>query len=341
MNAKGPLLKILTVLVSVLMSGAALSQESRDQMIYIGDCQLISAPENAQSFNFCQQGEASVEYLLSSHEKDVGHYVSAEVYSAAHFFSFASLHYQGEAIAFIPNNRFESVEREGDSNLVALRLGNSILHKVRLTAGKVQLPFGLDDNRLSASLRRLERDEFWQSPPYGGYVTLDNLINFQIDLGVSQGKITGDNNFTSDEPDLKAASLRMMYDTSLLLGSRFIASLYGEKEGLRRYGLAILNSHYKAGESHIEWVRFLQTPDGQVGEFSQMIRFSYLSPIQREGQWGAHYEFVRFYHRMGSLSFEQFLAEFLSAKLTISYQKSETSSFKSRWLGTLGLNFEL
>src|SRR5205823_715884 len=120
----------------------------------------------------------------------------------------------------------------------------------RFTAGLSRLPFGIDTSPAPQLYQRLENRNFWSSPEGTAYMTFDDLRSLKVEVGVASNDWRrrridfGARDLGFERLD-RAGSLRASYDISALEGTRILGSLYGAKNGERRYGAGLINRNRK------------------------------------------------------------------------------------------------
>lgn len=219
-----------------------------------------------------------------------------------------------------------------------LQLGNPVLHKYRLTAGRTRLPFGVDHSDAPITYQWHTNRKFWESPEKSGYVTFDDLLAARFDLGIGAGD-SKDAKDNSERRQDRAVSARFAYDVSALEGTRMVASGYVGRNGERRWGFALVNVNRKSDYTAIELVRRLTTPDGSQDPFEQIFRIAYTGAWQGRRRWIFQFDDERLRFRRGVLAHEIKMVESPSwvARIAVGYDKSESGQDLRLWSLTTGL----
>jgi len=222
--------------------------ESYKDKLYWGACSFASDPadtsKNAKAYPVvCLKPKISSSILIREDrdEKYTLHY--SDIYAGVHLHRYLSAH--GEWQKFRVSNLENSVHDETYTDYsitkkAFVQLGNNAVSKVRLAAGKMPMPFGLNYQVLPEIFNQvIKKDHYWDAPEWVGKLTIDNLVSSQYDVAYAIDKKNkdGEGSKTEDGDVLRAVSARMMFDIGALAGFRVILSGYGEKQGQRRMGV--------------------------------------------------------------------------------------------------------
>lgn len=320
--------------------------------LHIGSCVVdaqISAPEDLKAAG-CFKSKAGSEvshFFNHSSENYWAKFGSA--YLGLHATSMFSIHLAGRALVVMPLGREASVNRNISSDLALIRLGNPAAHRLRISMGKLKLPFGIDSSEIPESIKWQENREFWASPRHGAYVSLDDKFATVIDLGYAREirhfseHISSQVQSQSDIESLKnhALALRISRDVSVLDGSRLTASFYGDANGQRRFGGAFITNTDQGDFTYFEFVRVLFLRSESFEPFRQMIRASYVSAWRFNSRWILQIDDERLFYRRGILGLDTRILTNLMLRAALAYKKSETSQTANRWSITTGLQAEL
>jgi hypothetical protein len=385
-HARG--LSIAGVLASVVLGAA----EGRAEAIVpampwlrLGDCALENDPttaagEEEASGLTCVKGGGGAEVtLVANHPRDNLWLRYARGYAGYHPTTWATLHLRAHYLQLMPLGSDVTAEgRDADLDMAAVELGNVALDQVRLTAGRVTLPFGIDASEANEFYRLREHRPFWSSPEYGAFVTLDDLTDVSLAFGYATDRYASAHkrrlteraaglhdprrgrSASDEEADAaadadagaalddetrpmprEAMSVRLMLDFSALDGSRLVLSGYGESAGMRRLGAGFVTVNRRGDVTHFEWVRRLTTPDGKEDPFEQVLRIAYTSNWRADSRWIVEFDDERFVQRAGTIGGEAMLAPHLVLRLAASYLHAETGTDKAQWALTSGLEARL
>jgi hypothetical protein len=226
-----------------------------------------------------------------------------------------------------------------------LQFGNPVLHRYRMTIGRLRLPFGLDQSEAPEYYQALENRRFWDSPRDGGYLTYDDLRRFRVDIGgaVSDLRSARQRSMQSQGPREfeRAVSVRAMLDISALEGTRLVASGYGSIVGQRRFGFGVLNTNRKGDFTNLEFVRLLTTPGGERDPFEQILRAGYTSAWQSIGRWVIQFDDEHLRFRRIVIDYDKIISANLFARFSVGYLHGQDSSRLSRWAFTTGIETKL
>ena len=157
----------------------------------------------------------------------------------------------------------EGITRQFDH--LVLRIGNPALHSFRATLGDQRLPFGIDANPADDLWLVAEERIYWGSLTRGAVLTFDNLIDAELDVGLSTEDLE-----ESSPPRLSA---RLMYDLSFFERARLVMSI-AEDSGVRRYGFGFISTSRSGDVTQFEVVR-LNAPDQVLDSgFRRLFRFA-------------------------------------------------------------------
>jgi hypothetical protein len=290
--------------------------------------------------NLCGSAKASAEVAFAlGGPKEHTWIQSGRGRLSAHWREWLSIVAKGEALQvdqFDPEAPTPTLEKQLD--ILAAQLGNPAANQLRVLAGRLRLPLGIDDPWSMEIFQALEVRSRRSSPPIGAVVTLDNLTSSSLDVGYAQEPEESEINTITGR---SAWSARLMHDVAPLDGTRLIASGYAGSGGQRRFSLAVYNANPKGDETQFEWLRHLSTPDGREDDFSQIIRLVYRSAWRSNSRLVFQYDDERFYHRLGVAGFDFKVTEWSLLRTSIAYRKSEMVGLKSRWLIASGVEVGL
>jgi hypothetical protein len=229
--------------------------------------------------------------------------------------------------------------------LNAIRIGNPVLHKWRLTAGSVQLPFGIDLTGTTQFYQSFENRGFWASPPQSMIISYDDFNYFQAEIGYGSSRFR-QRYARADRvevPDQDAVSGKIMYDFSALDGSRVVISTHQDLTiGTRKMGLGFINTSRKGDITLLEFVRtnFGLDGSGDGDQFMQLIRFGYISIWRGNSRWVVQIDDERLAKRMGTLTYDIKNWGYVVFRNSIIYYRSASDDRFRRWYFNSGIEFE-
>lgn len=232
-----------------------------------------------------------------------------------------------------------------DTDLALLQVGNLATFPMRLVIGKGQLPLGVNRPVFGGLYAKGTQDNLFDTPEYVALGTFDDQNQISVDFGVAgdiSPKMKKDE--ASDQFDKmsdKAVGLRFMYDFAILGSTRSVLSFYGKETGIRRSGMGLLTIGVKGGETHLEFMRELSTPDGKRDQFKQHIRFGYLGPIERSSRWSFQLDDEIKVLTRAAILYEQNLWDCVWTSFGIGYGKGQKSTVNRGWTVQMGLGTPL
>jgi hypothetical protein len=349
----------LVLAVVLLGEGPLLAEDG--QMFFFGACQLPKDPGADPSvwdlwFKVCVKARAGAEITFISGNPEENYWVRyGTAYGAVHLNSWMSFHVQVAATDFLPLAEEAKERQDRHRDFAILRLGNPVVHHFRLTAGRMELPFGVNTSSVTESYKISENKEFWNSPDYATVATIDTQTALQLDIGYARNKLNPENDVKNPEELLpqevdgnekdkqlnQAVSLRMMYDTAALDGSRFVISGYGESEGIRRLGFGFIVVSAKADKTNAEIIRRMATPKGFAAPSEQLIRVGYTGAWRGQTRWAVQFDDESHRHRMGTIGHDLLFYNHMIMRFAVSHSKSESGDGIRRWYLTTGLEAKL
>lgn len=353
-------LPLAATLVLTLWSVSARADTSIEQPhVMLGRCELRLDPATAAGkeelgFLVCIKGAVGVEVTSVSGTPDENSWMKyAHLAGGLFVTEWVSLQARGRFRDREPLGDLVTEDRDLETEYVVVQVGNPALHPVRLTAGRIRLPFGIDRTGATEQYQAFENRTFWDSPPHGGYVTIDNLRATTLEIGAATNALVDrkdpeKSSATVDaageiveEPLVQAASVRIMTDFAALDGSRVLLSGYGESSGVRRMGAGFLTVSAKDDITLFEFVRRMATPDGSSGNFDQLLRIGYTGTWRDDTRWVVQFDDERHRFRRGMLGHDARVYDHFTLRLAVSYHKSETGDGQRRWYVTSGLEARL
>lgn len=345
-------------------------QAAPSPLLQMGDCQLAYDPvsqaeRESLAFKTCVRGRGGVEInFVSGTPEENGWLKFGELQGGVFITRWLAWQGRGYMQSYEPLKEKTGPLDEGTEpyfdrsrRYSVIQIGNPAIDRIRLTGGLANLPFGIDRTDTVEFYRRRVHRGFWQSPEQAVWLTIDNQVNYQLDVGVAtdviehQGQDDGDvtatdaSSPTPEEQDVddgvRAFAARFMVDFSALDGSRVIASAYGEEAGRRRFGLGFVTVSRSDDLTQFEFVRALAAPDGGGVAFEQLLRLGYVAAWRQSTRWVVQIDDERNRARTGSVGFDALFYDHVIVRLAISHIKSESGDKLRRWFVTSGLEVTL
>lgn len=293
----------------------------------LGPCTLREDPsKNVPSHPvICFRGKVGVESVLSSGpslEDMWGRYADASV--GVYLKPWLSLSARARDREFYRISQSSSSDRYTDAEYAVLNLGNPVLHRVRLTAGHMRPPFGIDRPDVDEFYRIIEDRRFWPGPTTTAGFTFDDLRATELDIGFARYR----NELNIERAILKGDShdvvtARLMRDFAGNGSTRLVMSGGVDSAGSRLYGLGFVNQAPNQDQLVFEVVRRLPQPDGSVLEdeaVTQIIRLGFIGHYEHGARWIFHLDDERNRFRRGLLEFNYSLTDYLILRLGTSYK---------------------
>lgn len=320
--------------------------------IQLGTCRVGADVSSAETLGLdvCLKASAGSEISYFFANAEDNHWLKhGRGYAGVHPTTWLSLHAAGRVRDRRPLGVEAVEDRAAFPEYALVRLGNPAFHRVRMTAGRLTLPFGVDGSEVMESVRWLENREFWASPRFGTYLTVDDRLATTVEVGFAtdQGSKDGERDRGTEDasdparPPNQAYALRLSRDVSILDGSRLMASVYGDQDGRRRFGAAFVTKTVQGDSTHFEFVRILMTPSGKSEPFRQLVRASYSSTWRANARWIVQIDDEQRRYRLGVLGYDNRILPHAFIRMAITYNKSETGDKERRWSLTTGLEAQL
>jgi hypothetical protein len=295
--------------------------------LLLGSCNLREDPSQHIPSHpiFCIRGKVGVESVLSSgpsFEDMWGRYADASI--SVYLKPWLSLSARGRDREFHRFSQSSNQEKYRDAEYVVLNLGNPVLHKVRLTAGHMRPPFGIDRPDVDEFYRINEDRRFWPGPTTSAGFTFDDLRATELDIGVARYRNKLDiERFILKGDSHDVVTARLMRDFAGNGATRLVLSGGVDSAGSRLYGLGFVNQAPNHDQLVFEVVRRLPQPDGSNLEdeiVTQIIRLGFIGHYDRGARWIFHLDDERDRFRRGLLEFNYSLTNYLILRLGTSYK---------------------
>lgn len=269
----------------------------------------------------------------------------ARLYGGLHLWSYISAH--GEVIAEKSTNLTNADAQNPENQYLKsgfVQLGNVALQQILLAAGKMEVPFGVNFRPLQEVYEVWLKDtSYWEGPAYNAILTWDNQRELTLTVSWASSELPEDLRRNKDQVVTtirRAAAARASYDISALEGTRIVVSGYGDNDGERRMGAALV-SITPAGEGGVfEWVRRL-APDQQDGVVDQLFRLGYAGGFYRRTRWLFEYEDAAHDYRLVTLGHDFLLPEYFMFRTAVSYRGAAVDDGDSYWFLSSGLQVQL
>ncbi len=287
----------------------------------------------------CVRGRANSQLLLKQDAESASvNYNSATLYGGLHVWKFISVH--GEGI-IERAHELTSANTEHPTSIrtksAFVQLGNPALHQLQITAGKLDVPFGVNFRPLPEVFDEwIKNRSYWDGPDYVTMISWDNQRELLFSAGWASSDIP-----RAGEPTKRATMARIAYDISPLEGTRLVLSGYGALEGERRIGVAIV-SIAPSGEGGVfEWVRSRATPARDQQPEPQLFRLTYRGAMQRRTRWLFEYEDSAREYRLVTLGHDFDLPEHVMFRTAVSHHDAIPDHGDTFWFMTMGLQLQL
>ena len=212
--------------------------------------------------------------------------------------------------------------------------------------GKQKLPFGVNSSTIQNSIYFMnkligETDIYWNSNPYSLVLKFDNKENLTSEVAYGANTVNRlDISRSTDYSDMDT-SLRIMYDNSSWLGTRFYGSLYAHQKGERRWGVSVLTNGVNGSSFIIEIARKRSRPDGKKNPFKQIIQSSFSTQFKNNKREYLAFTLLRKISNNLTYGQEYLLSKFLSIDFSLLYSNSLTQSRQQLWAISGGINIKL
>ncbi len=293
---------------------------------------------------FCLTGKARAEaFLVEGGTRAIQKGVFSELRTSYVYNSLLGIHgaVHGDLLWLPAMSR----ETDLDTDLAVLQVGNLATSPLRLVMGKGELPLGVNRPAVKGFYGKLNQNNFFKTPRYIAYGTFDDQNHMSLDFGVAgdlSSKIKKEEmGGKLEERYYKAIGFRFIYDFAILGSTRSVVSFYGEETGIRRGGVGLFTLGSKGGETHLELIRELATPDGKMAQFKQLIRLGYLGPIERSSRWSFQLDDEIKVATRGVVFYEQNLWDCVWFSQGVGYSKGLKSLGNTGWNFNLGLGTPL
>jgi len=325
--------------------GQSASKSALNDHLHWGACRFKRDPsrENFDAWPaLCLRGKANMQWSKASEETEPYWRLDyAKGYAGLHLFRYLSLHGQAEAYKLWDVKESKLIEEKRETDRLYLQLGNVGLDRYRLSAGKMDAPFGLNDQTLmDIYYVTYKNDDFWQTPPYAARLTIDNQTDIQFDFGYATGKDSVKEGVILVN-DRNAYTMRLLVDIPALEGTRFVFSGYRDNHHQKRYGAALLNNS-KGATTAFEWIRIPPVTPEDPAPFQQLLRLTYFGHrIERKPRFLFEYEDELRVHWLTTMGYDIPMTDYGLLRFAISYFKARRVGDVNHWRWTGGLQVNL
>ena len=218
-----------------------------------------------------------------------------------------------------------------------LHAGNIVATRVRLSLGKITLPFGIQSQQTMESLNKLTKSEaYWPSPELGLKLSYTDLVSGQIDISVSRPNLSERN---ENKSQYGTYSLRAIKDLSALSGTRLTLSMFST-ETEQRLGFGLLNNSPE-GSLIFEWIRISET--GKIKDYpsNQLLQISYAQNFKFNKRWIFEYQEELNKHWLTTLGYDLIFMGLFQVRNAVSYFKSQTELQHNHWILNSGIRVDL
>ena len=271
--------KIFVALMLVLWtncsSSVAYSRQHTDvssprQIFYLGQCKVDEESQNIYAFNFsaCIKAKigSSLSYFFDNFNENYSTYYGRG-YLGLHLSHWLSFHSELKAVVVNPLGLSALRAQDFAPEYTLIRIGNPAVDQFRVSAGRLRLPFGVYGSEIIETLRQQENRVYWQSPPFGVYLTFDDAIATQIDVGISSDIRNKSEHQTRDQNNVvqkysrynEAFTVRIARDISIFDSSRIMTSFYCDLLGERRVGGAFITNTITGDSTYLNRSEFCST----------------------------------------------------------------------------------
>lgn len=240
-----------------------------------------------------------------------------QFYGAAHFKQIISVHSKFEATSILQQKAKRDLERRLE--LLTLNAGKTPFNFVEASIGVQALPFGLNLPQPPGILTRENPKHFWIDPTKALKVIVDNKKNLSLEVGLK-----------ASESD-PTYSIRLSYDSSVWMGSRFLISAAKHKPKTHMLGAAFYSQHQSRGLMQLEWVRISNTEQGLFSLDHQFFRLGIVGTSYKGIQPYFNYDDVKYTHRLVSIGQRYLVNPTMSFDISLAYKKDETGEKRHLW----------
>lgn len=247
----------------------------------------------------------------------------ASGYLGGHF-SNLSLHVKGDYFR-LGSDKDETIAEYSRNRTFALKFSRLTEDNFRVVIGKQSPAFGVNQTVFNAYERKFEDEGFRAQPVPLMAVKFDDDRRTVIDFTVSSEL----ERFSSNEN----LWVRYGYDFYSQGVLRTVISLNWSELGLRRSSLGLVNLQPNGDVNTLEWSH-IRTEDGPEA-FRQRVRFNHVGHRVGRARWVFQHEFVRKFHALYYLAFDQEVAKNLGFVFGVSYRNPVKGNVE--WVNTLVL----
>lgn len=184
-----------------------------------------------------------------------------------------------------------------------VRLGNPALNRFRVAMGNQRLPFGIDGNPADDAWLVMEDRTFWGFSSRGVSLAYDNLLDLQLEAGISGQGMGEKLDSGSGESMPGRSAARLTYDLGFFERARVVVSVADDLDRMR-YGLGFLSSLRNGDLTHFELLRSSGEDRDLDAGFRRLFRFAYQTADRR---WWFLYDDDRLRARTFALGYRHFI----------------------------------
>ncbi|MGE0171328.1 MAG: hypothetical protein AB7T49_01020 [Oligoflexales bacterium] len=326
--------QLLAIFVLVVAQMAA----AKPRRVFFGNCSFSKDPQKGGDWPaMCFRASAAGYGIRKSETLPLWQkFYHTDGYLGLHLNSSLSIH--GSASQNITQDTKKHVEKKTDN--LFIQMGNPALHRLRMTIGRFNNTFGINDEPFSEALSHLYKNpSFWETEKYSAKITIDDLATTQLDLGAStpfNDLDKYDSKTNTENFDLLA---RLIHDSSALGGTRFMASYLERPHLQRRLSLGIITVSPTDATASFEWVRVWDAYSSE--RFNQIMRFVYYDNMKNKQRWLFEYENELERHWMTTVGFDYHPFKYSYIRNSLSYYRSAIDKDLHHWIMTSGIGLYL
>lgn len=360
--AKKPLVVTFVYLVGIAWAGLCSAQKANvgkpdnsGSNLYFDRCELEMDPNVRLDkkdlwFLTCVAANAGSVFSTQYRHSDEGFRLDhARGYLGFHINSFFSIHGQARAQrVYGVGEQATGPQLLQENEMAVMRFGNLVLHKWRMTIGRLQAPFGVGYSKVNWAYKADEAEKFWETPAETVTIAIDSQRDYVIELSASanylafqKDRADKDDDSEKVQKELNVANVvRVSHDIAALDGSRLMLSGYSDKNGEKKFGFGFITVSRRFDLTQFEWVRILASEE-RSGDFDQILRFGYLGEWQRNERWNFQFDDEHRRYRKAVLGFDKRFYERVDLRLAVSYYDWLMGSGFKRWGYVAGLEVRL
>ena len=255
-------------------------------------------------------------------------------YIGTHFNQYVSLHGKASQSRVNPQGNTPKI-KEKRTNHFFLQIGSPILSTLKLSLGRLPLPFGIGHGIFPNYFENnIKNTSYWEGPRFGIRFSYTNHRDRQVDFAVHAPTTL------IKHIDHPTTTLRISKDISPLSGTRLVFSLLSE-ETTRRLGFGVLN-RIPSGGFTFEWVRVI-SKGTHIGSYPtrQLVVVNYFQTFINKNRWIFEYQEELKHHWISAIGYDQMISRQTLVRFQIFYFKSQVHEESNRWVTATGAQINL